>query len=425
MTPADQPTSRPSTRNRRPVYREVPPSCVNEGYAPDGTTGSPERKGAGRQNVVMERFEVAVVGAGPAGATAARLLAASGARVVLLEARPIPRHKLCGGGLTPKAMPYLVPAARSTIVREIERVELAGARVPSLHLRLPQARIALVERAPFDAALVGAASLAGATVRDAWAVHEIKLLDDGARLRGPTGALEADVVVAADGDPSRIATRLEFAAPRRRSLGLEVDLPFAPGRRRDELQLRFGVAGGYAWYFPKADHANVGILSWRSGRQAGLRAALRRYVTDLGLRPDDRAVKGHWIPQELRRGPAVRGRVLLVGDAAATGDPFFGEGISFAMASAVLAARAIRDWSDGHADLAAYDGALVRRLGPAMRQLQLVSMIADLAPTLSIAALRTLPWARNQAIQGIAGTAAPFLLPHISAATRKPVPPPG
>src|SRR6476469_6087702 len=68
------------------------------------------------QNAPVKHIDVAVVGGGPAGATAARLLAERGARVVLLEARRIPRPKLCGGGLTPKAMPYVGPAARSTIV---------------------------------------------------------------------------------------------------------------------------------------------------------------------------------------------------------------------------------------------------------------------------------------------------------------------
>jgi geranylgeranyl reductase family protein len=359
----------------------------------------------------MEHVDVAVVGAGPAGATAARLVAEAGARVVLLEARRIPRFKLCGGGLTPKALPYLVPAAHHTIVRRIERIELAGARFPAAELRLPAAQVAMVERAPFDAALVAGAVTAGADIRDGWAVQEIVLESNGARLEGRSGTLRADVVVAADGEPSRIAQRLGLAGPRRRSLALEVDLPFAAGRPDDELQLRFGLAGGYAWYFPKASHANVGILTWRAAERPRLRATLRRYVEALGLRLDERAVKGHWIPQGLRRGPAVLGRVVLVGDAAATGDPFFGEGISYAMASAVLAARAIRRFAEGSAPLDAYDRSLRRAIGPAMRRLTLVAELADRAPTMSLLALRTSGWARGEAINGVSGTAFPFRLP--------------
>jgi geranylgeranyl reductase family protein len=370
------------------------------------------------QNGPMERMDVAVVGAGPAGATAARLLAARGARVVLLEAHRIPRHKLCGGGLTPKALPYLIPATESTIVRRIERIELAGARVPSVRLHLPEADVAMVERAPFDAALVAGAVAAGAEVRDSWPVQEVRLDEAGVRLDGPRGEVRADIVVAADGDPSRIAQRLGFAAPKRRSLALEVDLPFAAGRRQDELQLRFGVSGGYAWYFPKGDHANVGILTWRANRQADLRQRLRAYVRELGLTLDERAVKGHWIPQSLRTGPVVRGRVLLVGDAAATGDPFFGEGISYAMASAVLAADAIEAWSAGVAPLEAYDIALHRALDPAMRRLTTVASIADRMPTISLIALQFNGWARGEGINGVAGRNAPFRLPMLAGVTQ-------
>jgi len=73
-------------------------------------------------------LEVAVVGAGPAGATAARLLAASGARVRLLDARSLPRHKLCGGGLTPRALRSVPPEALATIERRVIVFELAGGR---------------------------------------------------------------------------------------------------------------------------------------------------------------------------------------------------------------------------------------------------------------------------------------------------------
>ena len=190
-----------------------------------------------------------------------------------------------------------------------------------------------------------------------------------------------------------------------------MDLPFAPGRREDELQLRFGVSGGYAWYFPKGDHANVGILSWRPDRQRALRARLRRYAADLGLDLDDRQVKGHWIPQGLRLGRVSRGRVLLVGDAAATGDPFFGEGISYAMASAVLAADAIAAWAVGRGPLDAYDRAMQAHLGPAMRRLTSIADLADRLPTLSLLALRIGGWMRDEIVQGVAGTAAPFVLP--------------
>ena len=364
-----------------------PGCCPRVGDKAPGRLDSPA---SGDHTATMIQTEVAVVGAGPAGATAARLLAAQGARVVLFEARRLPRNKLCGGGLTPKALPYLAGDAATTIERQVEQVELAGAPTGPLRLHLPQARVAMVERTRFDLALVEAAATAGVDVRDAWPVLDVDASGPQIQLSGRRGRHAAEVVVAADGEPSRIGRRLGIGGDaRRRALALEVDLPFAPGRGRDELQLRFGTPGGYAWYFPKGDHANVGVLSWRRSTQPGLRVALSRYIESLGLKAGEGHVQGHWIPEGLRRDSLVQGRVLLVGDAAATGDPFFGEGISYAMASAELASRTIRAWRDGRiGSLAPYDHLVRSRLGPAMQRLLLASGVADRIPAVSLLALR-------------------------------------
>jgi folate-dependent tRNA-U54 methylase TrmFO/GidA len=77
----------------------------------------------------MNRPRVAVVGAAPASSTAARLLAARGAEVILFEARPLPRAKICGGGLTPKAQRLVPDSALRVVERRVERVELFGPHV--------------------------------------------------------------------------------------------------------------------------------------------------------------------------------------------------------------------------------------------------------------------------------------------------------
>lgn len=105
----------------------------------------------------MTELRVAVVGAGPAGATAARLLASRGAAVTLFETRRLPRPKLCGGGLTPNAA-RLVPAVT---LQTVERREL----------RAREAAIAMVDRSRFDEALAAAAD-AGAIVRDGEPVRD-------------------------------------------------------------------------------------------------------------------------------------------------------------------------------------------------------------------------------------------------------------
>jgi geranylgeranyl reductase family protein len=364
-------------------------------------------------------LEVVVVGAGPAGTTAARLLAARGAHVRLVEARRVPRFKLCGGGLTPKAIPFLPDAALVCIERRVTGFELAGGRFGRPVLRLEDVEIAMVERAPFDATLAEAAVRAGAELIDdepAIDAHRATAGSGRPSIRTRAGRLEADVVIAADGEPSRVAARAGLRSPARRlALGLEVDLPLDPARSPTTLQLRFGVPAGYAWFFPKGDHANVGILTTDRRRTRSLGDALRRYRAELGLDPDGGRVRGHWIPMSLREGPLESGRLLLAGDAAGAADPFFGEGIAYALASGAIAAGAIADWAEGRVpNVHAYEPRLRRALEPGFSRLALVGAIADRIPSLAIPALAHVPWARGEARRGLLGLGAPFGLPAIN-----------
>lgn len=182
----------------------------------------------------MSRPRVAVVGAGPAGSTAARLLAGRGAEVRLFEARRLPRDKACGGGLTPKAQ-HLVPAsALGTVERRIDRVELRAPHLPPIHLMAPEATIAMVERARFDLALVEEAARAGTTIRDGEPVRDLVEDESGVVVTTERERWRADAVIAADGEPSRAARRLGLGGGARRlALALEVDLPLARGPATD------------------------------------------------------------------------------------------------------------------------------------------------------------------------------------------------
>lgn len=206
----------------------------------------------------------------------------------------------------------------------------------------------MVERSRFDLALVEQAAKASAQVCDGEPVREVVESGDGVEVRTERGAARFDALVAADGEPSHVAGWAGLASPaRRQALALEADLPLVDALPRDAAILAYGVPGGYAWYFPKDDHANVGIGSYRPARFGSLRAELTRFARGLDLDPGRRRVRGHWIPSGLRRGPLATRRVLLTGDAAATADPFFGEGISYAILSGVVAAQAIGDWAAG------------------------------------------------------------------------------
>lgn len=360
----------------------------------------------------MSRPRVAVVGAGPAGSTAARLLAEQGAEVRLFEARRLPRPKTCGGGLTPKAQ-RLVPASTLGVVeRWVDRVELRGPHLAPVHIVAPGATIAMVERNRFDLALVEEAARAGTVIRDGEPVREliedgfgVDVVTDGSRWR-------ADVVVAADGEPSRAARQLGLGGRAHRlALALEVDVPFGGGPSPDSAILEFGIPGGYGWYFPKGDHANIGVGSYRPSRYGRLREDLALLANELGLDLRQDRIRGHWIPQSLREGPIASRRVVLAGDAAATADPLFGEGISYAILSGVTAAQTIGDWADRSiADLRPYDRRLRAVLGPPLGRLQLIARVAELSITTALVAIRLSGQVRERAVDAIAGLRAPFVI---------------
>jgi len=359
---------------------------------------------------------IAVIGAGPAGTTAARLLAERGARVALIEARRLPRPKLCGGGLTPKAQRLTPSSALTTVDRRIHRVELRGGHLPPFRLDEPEAEVAMVERIRFDFALAHAAAAAGADVRDDERVEALAEDSKGVTVKTRRGSLRVDALIAADGDPSTVARRLGLGGPaRRHALALEVDLPFASTVPPETAVLSFSVRGGFAWYFPKGQHANVGIGSYRvapgSGADghAALRAALVRFAAELGLDAAGRRVAGHWIPQGLRTYRLASRRALLAGDAAAAADPLFGEGIAYAMASGAAAAQAVADWQAGRLDdLRAYDARLRALLGPAFRRLEVTADGVERSVTTAMLGIRLSRWVRRTTVDAIAGRRPPF-----------------
>jgi geranylgeranyl reductase family protein len=298
--------------------------------------------------------DVAVVGAGPAGACAARVLAEAGARVVLLEKHAWPRYKTCGGGVVERALRRLPGALRAAVEAEVIERRCHTARLhlgdggPGFETRRARPVIWMVMRDRFDAALVAAAHHAGAEIRPRSAVRDLVLRHDRVELDTVSGAVVARFVVAADGATGVTARRAGWSSPRGVP-SLEVEAPVSVtdfGRLAGAARFDFGVVpAGYGWVFPKGGHLSIGLAATRSGVNVHL--ALARYLQTLGLGQLERARKhGFVIPLAPRAGGVARGRVLLAGDAAGLADPVTGEGISAAIDSGTLAARAILDGGD-------------------------------------------------------------------------------
>jgi geranylgeranyl reductase family protein len=317
-------------------------------------------------------YDVAVVGAGPAGCTAAWAAASAGCRVLLLEKAAMPRYKTCGGGIVGASAKALPPGVELPLKDEVDAVEF------TLNGRLRRVRrgggplFGLLDRADFDAALAKAAVAAGATLRDGSAVQRVEQDGPGVRLGLAGGeVVRARVAVGADGSASRLGAFVGVQLSEV-DLGLEAEIPVPAGVAaawRGRVLLDWGpLPGSYAWVFPKGETLTVGVISARGDGEA-TRRYLRDFVARLSLDRFPPAVSsGHLTRCRQEGSPLSRGPVLVAGDAAGLLEPWTREGISYALRSGRLAGQAAARMAAGTPGAAGeYEAAVEATLGREMR----------------------------------------------------------
>ena len=347
--------------------------------------------------------DAVVVGAGPAGSSTAHYLAMAGLRVLLLEKSTFPRDKVCGDGLTPRAVAELVRMgvdtsgwARNTGLRAVgggRTIELPWpetASLPNFGLACP--------RAELDAALAAKAQESGAVLRENVTVVGPILHERSGRVIGVKAksaereplAFKAPVVVDAGGVSARLATAVGREKAMNRPMGVAYRTYFRSGRSADSvmeshLELWKGKPGksdlmpGYGWIFPLAGGiVNVGLGSLSSTAKAtGLdyrgmfKAWMANAPSGWGFTEENQVgrLRGAALPMAFNRKPHYADGLLLVGDAGGMVSPFNGEGIAYALQAGRLAADAI---AQAHSRptitakdraLAAYPAAMREELG--------------------------------------------------------------
>jgi len=336
--------------------------------------------------------DVLVVGAGPAGATAARTLARAGVRVRMLDRSAFPRNKPCGGGISlrvVKRFPYLERELARIPTHTLSRLYLEGPDGDAAVIESESPAALMIRRVEFDALLVTLAIEAGAEFVTGADIVQARADNDRVVLTGRDGRqFVAPVVIAADGVHSVVARRLGLnpgwpatavaldmmeETPRATLRDIDpstlwVAYGYKPGamKRRPVLDTREHsgasasasgggapreVSKGYAYIFPKRDHVNVGIgyvLSYyRESVEESPYELQREFVDRLRTRGivAGESMRRNFTPFLIPIGGPLpelgRGRVLLAGDAGGFVNGFTAEGIYYAMVSGELAAKTV------------------------------------------------------------------------------------
>jgi geranylgeranyl reductase family protein len=327
--------------------------------------------------------DVIVVGAGPAGSSAAFHLAEAGVDVLVLDKATFPRDKICGDGLTPRAVRQLLAMGVDVDAPGWQRnrgLRIVGA---GHRLELPWPDLAsfppygLVRtRMDLDELLARHAEKAGARLREGMSVTRplvdertgrvtgvaARPVDERGRKAGDEVTFTAPLVIAADGVSARIAIALGLERRENRPMGVAVRAYYETPRHDDEwmeswLELwdgepnRSHLLPCYGWIFGVGDgtaNVGLGILNTsKAFRNVDYKDVLQRWLAhtpeEWGFRDENLVgpVRSAALPMGFNRKPHYTRGVLLCGDSGGMVNPFNGEGIDYALEAGHLAAETI------------------------------------------------------------------------------------
>ncbi|MEC4803195.1 MAG: geranylgeranyl reductase family protein [Jaaginema sp. PMC 1079.18] len=290
----------------------------------------------------MPIFDCIIVGAGPAGSSAAYHLAKRGHSVILLEKAVFPRYKPCGGGISPAVQKWFDFDFAPAIAGQVDRVGFTWKLGDPVSVNLTTQPMWMVQREVFDKFLVDRATAQGATLQDQTTVSGIQFNGSAWQVTTNQGPIEGKYLIAADGVTGNCASWLGLKTSPT-YIGMVLDLPTA-SQSTNTANFDFGsLKNGFIWRFPNGDRTSISaaILATPKGKPQEVQKQITNYAQAVGLDPSVGQFYEHPLRLWSQNNPLHSQNALLVGDAAGITDPLLAEGIRPAIYTGVKAAEAI------------------------------------------------------------------------------------
>jgi geranylgeranyl reductase family protein len=294
-------------------------------------------------------YDVAIIGAGPAGCSAGIMLAKRGAKVLLLDKSAFPREKPCGGLLTEKTYAIIsktlgLISLDGIILQKSNSFEIFNGKL-FINSASTNSYTYYVSRKSFDNFLLEGAKQAGCNVLTSTMVSNI----EENKIRIGARQYEFQYLIGADGLNSIVRRHCGILMSRRNiAIGLQVDIPIEkmPSSQKWNLpKIYFGyVKYGWGWAFPKGQYISLGLAGlFPKGHK--IREAFDFFLTDLSCHnvAKEAKIRGAQIPYGSYLTNPGKNNILLLGDAAGFVDPITGEGIYNAILSGIIAADVINN----------------------------------------------------------------------------------
>ncbi len=357
----------------------------------------------------MSRYDCIIVGAGPAGASAAYQLSQTGHRVLLLEKASLPRYKPCGGGVSPQVAGWFDFDFEPVISQKVTRARYTWKLEDAVEADL-DVPIWMVRRNEFDHYIVQQAQAKGTVLQDATKAIGIAFEENCWHVTtNRNQTVSGTYLIAADGARGPMSKWLGFKAPQTRNISGAIEIePKVPVEDGHIVHFEFGLLkNGYVWNFPKRDGYSIGSGIFHNGRDRksnDLLQPMGDYAAAFGVNAD--AVQKHGHPVYIWQGDQIlhTQNALLAGEAACMVDPFTAEGIRPSMFTGIKAAEAIAQSLAGEAKaLENYTRIVNTELGSEMRLASRLAKAFYTAPWLGYRVIMKQPGATKAMMKILTG----------------------